>query len=161
MRTYLASDDANLANNASGGLYCWLEAATNATRQLQSPPDDLTREIGFQIATRRKGVLRGALQVATLVFEKGNQAQKDAICELVLQGLGYLVEELRYDRMHDEGDDVPFLRWNCFQLAHVMAESGFRDNPTITCWLESAEQDPMPEIRHAAISASAHQSEAR
>ena len=134
-------------------------AVTDSTHQLQPLPHDLIREIGFQIATRRKGVLRGALQVATLVFEKGNQAQKDAICELVLQGLGYLVEELRYDRMHDEDDDVPFLRWNCFQLARAMAECGFHDNPTIARWLESAESDPLPEVRHAAISTSAHQSE--
>ena len=161
MRTYLASYNDDLVYNASEGLYYWLEAATDSTHQLQPPPHDLIREIGFQIATRRKGVLRGALQVATLVFEKGNQTQKDAICELVLQGLGYLVEELRYDRMHDEDDDVPFLRWNCFQLARAMAECGFHDNSTIARWLESAESDPLPEVRHAAISASAHQSEDR
>ena len=63
--------------------------------------------------------------------------------------------------MHDEDNDVPFLRWNCFQLAHVMAECGFRDNPTIARWLENVESDPLPEVRHAAISASAHQSEDR
>ena len=159
MRTYLASYNDDLVYNASGGLYYWLEAVTDSTHQLQPLPHDLIREIGFQIATRRKGVLRGALQVAKLVFEEGSQAQKDAICDLVLQGLGSLVEELRYDKMSDQDEDVPFLRWNCFRLARAMAECGFRDNPTIARWLESAEQDPMPEVRYAAISASAHQSE--
>ena len=161
MRTCLASENDDLTYNAAGGLYYWLEAATDSTHQLQPPPDDLIREIGVLIATRRKKVLKWALQVAKLVFEEGNQTQKDAICELVLQGLGYLVEELRYDRGPDEDDDVPFLRWNCFQLVRSMAECGFRDNPTIVRWLESAEQDPMPEVRYAAISTSAHQSEDR
>ena len=161
MRTCLASENDDLTYNASVGLYYWLEAVVDATYQLQPPPDDLIREIGVQIATRRNGILRGALLVARLVFEKGNQAQKDAIYDLVLQGLGYLFEELRYDRMHDEGDDVPFLRWNCFRLVRAMAESGFHNNPTIARWLESAESDPLPEVRHAAISASVHQSEDR
>ena len=162
MRTCLASENDNLAYNAAGGLYYWLEAVTNSKYQLQSPPEDLIREIGVLIATRRKKVLKWALQVAKLVFEEGNQAQKDIIFQLVLQGLGYLVKELQYDRMsdEDEDDDVPFLRWNCFRLARAMAECGFRDNPTIVRWLESAEQDPMPEIRYAAISASLHQYEA-
>lgn len=161
MRTCLASENDDLTYNASVGLYYWLEAVVDATYQLQPPPDDLIREIGVQIATRRNGILRGALLVARLVFEKGNQVQKDAIYDLVLQGLGYLFEELRYDRMHDEGDDVPFLRWNCFRLVRAMAESGFHNNPTIARWLESAESDPLPEVRHAAISASVHQSEDR
>ena len=110
MRTCLASDEKDdLAYNAAEGLYYWLEAATDSKYQLQPPPDDLIREIGVLIATRRKKVLNWALQIAKLVFEKGNQAQKDVICELVLQGLGYLVEELRYDMSPDEDDDVPFL----------------------------------------------------
>ncbi len=159
MRISLVSENADLACNAAGGLYYWFETATDSKHQIQPPPDDLIREIGIIIANRRKNVLRWALQVAKLVFEKGNQAQKDAICELVLQGLGYLVEELRYDRMPDEDDDVPFLRWNCFQLARAMAECDFHDDPTIVRWFESAEQDPMPEVRYAAISASAHQSD--
>lgn len=159
MRTCLASENDNLTYNAAVGLYYWLEPSTNSTHQLQPPPDDLIREIGVLIATRRKKVLNWALQVAKLVFEEGNQAQQDIICELVLQGLGYLVEELSYDMSPDEDDDVPFLRWNCFQLARAMAECGFHDNPTIAHWLESAESDPLPEVRYAAISASAHQSE--
>ena len=159
MRTCLASENDALTYNAAGGLYYWLEAAIDSKYQLQSPPDDLIREIGVLIATRRKKILKWALQVAKLVFEEGSQAQKDAICDLVLQGLGSLVEELRYDKMSDQDEDVPFLRWNCFRLARAMAECGFRDNPTIARWLESAEQDPMPEVRYAAISASAHQSE--
>ena len=161
MRTCLASENNNLTYNATGGLYYWLEAATDSTRQLQSPPDDLIREIGVMIATRRKKVLKWALQVAKLVFEEGAQAQKDVICELVLQGLGYLIEELRYDMHSSEEDNVPFLRWNCFRLAQTMAKCGFRDNPTIALWLENAESDPLPEVRHAAISAFAHQGEDR
>ena len=161
MRVSLVSENADLAYNAAGGLYYWFEAATDSKHQIQPPPDDLIREIGIIIANRRKNVLRWALQVTKLIFEKGNQAQKDAICELVLQGLGYLVEELRYDRTPDEDDDVPFLRWNCFQLSRAMAECNFHDDPTIVRWFESAENDPLPEVRHAAISASAHQSEGR
>ena len=148
-----------MAYNAAGGLYYWFEAATDSKHQLQSPPDDLIREIGIIISNRRKNVLEWALQVAKLVFEEGTQEQKDTICDLVLHGLSYLVKELQYDRIQDEGDDVPFLRWNCFRLARAMAECGFHDDPTIVRWLESAESDPLPEVRHAAISVSSHQYE--
>ncbi len=161
MRISLISENADLAYNAAGGLYYWFEAATDSKHQLQSPPDNLIREIGIIIANRRKNVLRWALQVATLIFEKGTQGQKDTIRDLVLHGLSYLVKELQYDRIHDEGDDVPFLRWNCFRLARKMAECDLHDDPTIVRWLESAESDPLPEVRNATISTSAHQSEDR
>ena len=67
---------------------------------------------------------------------------------MALQGLDYLVEELRYDREHDI-DDVPFLRWACAHLALAMAECGLGDNPTVALWLESAKEDPLPEVRYA------------
>ena len=69
--------------------------------------------------------------------------------EYVLQGLAYLAEELRYEREHDDDNDVPLLRWRCTQLASSMSKAGLRDHPVVAQWLEIATSDPLPEVRYA------------
>ena len=149
MRMGLVSDNVDLAEDVAAGLHHWLTASAEADSQIRPPPDDLIREIGVVIATRKKAVLAQALQIAKWVFEEGNDAQKEAIRDLALQGLGYLIEELRYDREHDLDADVPFLRWACAHLALAMAECGFGDDPAIARWSENIENDPLPEVRYA------------
>ena len=151
MRMGLVSDNVELAESAVVGLYHWLTTSAEADSQVQLPPNDLVREIGIMIATRRKKALGQALEVAKWVFEEGNNAQKEAIRDLALQGLGYLVEELRYDRERDQDDDfdVPLLRWRCTHLALAMAECGFGDDPAVIRWSRNIEDDPLPEVRYA------------
>lgn len=152
MRMGLVSDNVTLARNAIAGLYHWLTTSTEVASQIQPPPNDLVREIGIMIAaTRRKGSLGQALHAAKWVFDEGNDAQREAIRDLALQGLGYLVEELRYDREHDRDDnvDVPLLRWRSAQLALSMAEHGLENAPAVSRWLEIVEKDPLPEVRYA------------
>lgn len=150
VRMELTSDDSTSAKNAAWGLLFWLVESAS-TPELCPPSDDLIREIGIIIATRRKVVLAQALQTAKWVFAEGSEAQREIIGQLAIQGLGYLAEELRYDREHDQGDDfdVPLLRWCCAHLALSMAERGFSDDPTVTRWLENAKEDPLPEVRYA------------
>ncbi len=161
MRMGLVSDDVEQAESAAVGLYYWLTRSAEADSQVQPPPNDLVREIGIMIATRRKKALGQALEVAKWVFDEGNDAQKEAIRDLALQGLGYLVEELRYDREHDQDADIPFLRWRCAHLALAMAECGLGDDPAVTRWLESAKEDPLPEVRYAKNSDFAQSSRGR
>lgn len=156
MRMGLVSDNVDIAEGAIAegaavGLHHWLIASAEAASQIQPPPNDLVCEIGIMIATRRKKALGQALEIAKWVFDEGNDAQKEAIRYQVLQGLGYLVEKLHYDREHDQNDDfdVPLLRWRCTHLALAMAECGFGDDPTVIRWSESIEKDPLPEVRHA------------
>lgn len=149
MRMGLVSDNVNLAEDAAVGLHHWLMASAGVASHIQPPPNDLVREIGIMIATRRKKALGQALEIAKWVFDEGNDAQKEAIRDLALQGLGYLVEELRYDREHDLDADVPFLRWACAHLALAMAECGLGDNPAVARWAENIENDPLPEVRYA------------
>jgi hypothetical protein len=102
------------------------------------------------IATRRKGVLNRALQVAHWIFTSGSTEQRDIIAQLTLHGLRYLIEELRYDRDHgDDGDvEIPLLRWGCAHLALAMSVSGYETDPTVIRWAEVAQNDPLPEVRH-------------
>ena len=150
MRTGLASQDELLANNAAAGLYHWLTTSAEVVSKVQRPPNDLVREIGIMIAARRKGPLSQALQIAKWVFDEGNDEQKEDIRQLALDGLGYLLEELRYDREHDQDDkiDIPLLRWRSAQLALSMAKHGYRDDSTISRWLEVSGEDPLPEVRY-------------
>ena len=145
----MVSDNVDLAKNSAAGLYHWVTASAEADSQIQLPPDYLIREIGVVIATRKKAILAQALQIAKWVFDEGNDAQKEAIRDLALQGLGYLVEELRYDREHDQDDDIPFLRWRCAHLALAMAKCGLGDDPAVARWSENIENDPLPEVRYA------------
>ena len=147
----MASDDKSIATDAMQGLWYWLDVSADCVLELPPPPIDLVREIGVIIATRRKAALARALQTANWVFKKCDLEQRNAIGELVSQGLHYLAQELRYDGIHDslEDADVPVLRWGCTQLALTMSERGFDADPAIAKWVESARNDPLPEVRHA------------
>ena len=161
MRMGLASDDPRLAKDAVRGLWFWLYNAANSNVGLQAPPGDLVREIGTIIATRRKASLGEALQIAKWIFSEGEAAQREIIGDLVAQGLGYLTEELRYDRNHDLDVDISLLRWGCTHLALAMAGCDFDTNPAITRWVETAKNDPLPEVRYAKGPTSSDQLEHR
>ena len=151
MRMALCSENADLVEDAASGLLFWLKAANNSDREIPSPPDDLLREISVLIATRRRGSLVEAMQVARWVFEHGRQTQRDRIAELVLHGLGYLVEDLKYSRASDDSrdDDTPTLRWRCVQLAIAMSKNGFGEEWAVKRWLSVMDIDPLPEVRNA------------
>ena len=148
IRLGLTSDDDLQVSLAMSTLQSWMSASAFGSISIISPPDDLVREIGAVIATRRKVALSGALSVANWIFESGHTSHQEIIGQLVLQGLSYLIEELRYDRQHDDGNRVPTLRFLCAQLAKSMAQRGYVDIPVISQWLETAQNDPLPEVRH-------------
>ena len=150
LRTGLVSDDIYFAESAAAGLFTWLQATADASRGLPPPPDDLIREIGVAIATRRKGMLDQALQIAEWILAEGRAEQKETIRGLSVQGLRFLIEELRYDRHYDrEGEDVdvPTLRWRCASLAVTLAKLGSED-PAVAAWMEAIGDDPLPEVRY-------------
>ena len=150
MRTGLVADDIYFAESAAAGLFTWLQATANASRGLPPPPDDLIREIGVAITTRRKGMLDQALQIAEWILAEGRAEQMETIRGLAVQGLRFLIEELGYDRYYDrEGEDVdvPTLRWRCASLAVTLAEQGSED-PAVVAWMEAIGGDPLPEVRY-------------
>ena len=152
MRMGLVSDKVSLAEDAAWGLFYWMKISDASDESFPKPPIDLIREIGVIIAARKSISLEVALQIAEWIFEQGDEDRKDAIGELALQGLRYLLEELRYDRGHERDEDsIPSLRRHCVQLALSMAAQGFEGEPIVTRWLKDAERDPMPEVRYAKV----------
>ena len=154
MRMGLVSDKAELAISALQGLRYWLGISDEEAAQVEPPPDDLVREIGVIIATRRKATLGEALRVAKWVFDYRSDAHRECIAEFALYGLGYLAEELRYDRFRTRDSDinidaVPRLRWLCAQLVSSMEKHGYKDHPVVKRWLQIIEEDPLPEVRYA------------
>ena len=159
MRIGLASDDEDTAKSATWGMHCWLNESSADASFIQVPPEDLVREIGVMVATRRKSALALSLQTAKWIIDKGSEKQKEVIFPLVLHGLEFLFEELRYDRKQDQDDynnkqdqddnNVPLLRWRSIQLASSMANSGFEDAPAVGRWLANVGSDPLPEVRNA------------
>ena len=161
MRMGLASDNVELAEDAVLGFHVWLRTASEEASSIPAPPEDLLREIGVMIATRRRGVLHRALRVAQWIFSSGSTDQRNNIDQLTLHGLRYLIEELRYDRDHDEEGEleIPLLRWGCAHLALAMLTSGYEADSTVMLWAEVAQKDPLPEVRYAESPASIHTSE--
>jgi hypothetical protein len=151
MRMGLASEKMDIAEEAVLGLHLWLRYSSEEASPIPPPPSDLVREIGVMIATRRQGVLNRALQVARWVFSAGSSEQRESIVQSTLHGLSYLIEELRYDRDHgDQGEEeIPLLRWGCTHLALAMSASGYGADATVRRWAEVAQDDPLPEVRHA------------
>ena len=127
-----------------------MHLSINSDPSVQSPPEDLLRELGLIIAARRKESLSEALQVARQMFDHGSDDQWGVILNSTLEGLDYLAEELRYDGEHDDSD-VPNLRWRCAQLASSMAQGGFHCRPAVARWLEAAATDPFPEVRNVVV----------
>ena len=152
MRMGLVSDKEVLAEDAAWGLFYWMKISDVADESFPQPSIDLIREIGVIIAGRRNVSLEIALQIATWIFDRGNEDRKEAISKLVLQGLGHLFEELWYDRREERDEDsIPSLRRHCVHLVLSMAEQGFEEGPIVSRWLKAAEGDPMPEIRYAKV----------
>ena len=149
LRSGLASNSRDMVTSALSCLASWLQRSKVADSSFQHPPSDLFREVGLVIAVRRKEALSPALEVAKLVFDEGTDEQREAMSEYVLQGLGYLAEELRYEGEHDDDNDVPLLRWLCTQLASSMSKAGLGDQQVVIQWLELATSDPLPEVRYA------------
>ena len=150
MRSALSSKERDVAEGAVRGLWRWLKMSMEAPTSVPAPPEDLVREIGIVISTRRGDVLAVALQLASWVFEEGDGSLQEVVRDLACQGLGYLLEELRYDRQRDQDEDVdvPGLRQWSGQLAVSMAGSGLAIEPVVARWLESVKNDPLPEVRN-------------
>ena len=149
LRIGVTSDDYELARNAVFGIHQWLEAASDPESKVPEPPEDLVLEIGIAIASRRNTVITAALQLAAWIFDKGQESHKETIQQLVEHGLRYLAQELRYDREHENPDEIPRKRLYCAELAAAMAKCGLDENPAVVPWLEIAKDDPLPEVRNA------------
>ena len=150
LRVGITSNTNALAASAASGILLWLSELSDAESGTPMPPEDLVREIGVAIAYRRRGAsLVGALQAARWIFNSGTGASKEAISQLVENGLDYLATELSYDRDHENPDDIPLLRLLCAQLAVAMAKDGQDQHSAIARWLEIAKEDPLPEVRDA------------
>lgn len=150
LRKGLISEYPKEASNAMYSLYIWLETSLKTKNsQIPKPSDDLFREIGLTIATRRKGSLIQALIAANAIFEFGTEYEYGIIESLVLDGLWYLKIEQKYDLEHPDPQEVPLIRRHCVKLAYTMSKKGLEQNQTIIDWLEISKSDPLPEVRYA------------
>ena len=148
----MASDDDDLTRSGMLGLHSWLAASAKEEEASASPPpNDMLREVGFMIASRRSAALPHALQLAKWVFDHGTSDYQESVSDLAVHGLWYLAEELRYDHDRPTEDDIdlPLLRWLCAELAQSMAQRGFGDEPGVDVWLKLGKGDPLPEVRYA------------
>ena len=144
LTTALASGDDVRVRRAMTTVRRWISMEDSLAQP--HVPDNVIREIGAIVASRRRDALADALWCAASVVDKGSSHQRDAISLFVLHGLGYLVEELQYGRYQTLGD-VPTMRLLCVQIAGSMARHGYKGHSAIEMWLQIGRDDPFPEIR--------------
>lgn len=149
LRAGTASGDRRIASAALSGLNSWTELTNGSDLSVSDLPDDILRQLGITIAVRRRDLLSDALHVARRLFDDGRLDAQKVILTHVLEGLGYLADELRYDAEQEAGD-IPHLRLRCAQLASSMSKAGLDQSPEVMQWLEIASADPFPEIRQVA-----------
>ena len=150
MSTGLASNNDKMARSAMFSLHDWMCFSADPVLEFTTPPQHLVHELGIAVAARRSTVLAAGLDAAKWVFEEGSENQRETIRDSVLQGLGYLAEELRYDREDAFGEelDIPLTRWRSAQVARALAMQGMSEHPIVLRWLEIGKGDPLPEVRH-------------
>ena len=144
LRTGMASGNRDRATGALSGLGTWLRLSNSADSPAVVLPEDLLRQLGLVIAVRKREVLSVALQVAKQLFDEGSYDSQEIVLSYILEGLGYLAKELRYDSESEKGD-ISHLRLRCAQLASSMSRAGFGNLPEVMSWLELASSDPFPE----------------
>ena len=149
LRDGLTSDDRTMASSAAFGLRRWLESTSQLPTNTELPPDHIIKEIGFAIASRRTTATVASLMAAEFIFKHGNQEHKEAIRGSVEDGLGYLLEELSYDRQHDDPNEIPELRLACVRVAINMLTGQTDPHPFVIAWIDAARHDPLPEVRFA------------
>lgn len=149
IHTCLASDSPQHSEGAIWGVYQWARAALVLPQRIPELPEELIREIGNVVAIRRQKVLRPALDIARWVVEKAPPGHADLVAALAIQGLSFLVQELRYEKEDDDRKDVPALRRNCVRLAFALADRGWGEDSAVLAWISESETDPLPEARFA------------
>ena len=127
LRTGLASDDDARSRAAVSVLRFWVSNASVLVTALDPIIDELVREIGIIVSSRRRIPLVDALWCSKWIFDRGTQNHQDAVSRFVLNGLSYLAEELQYER-EPNFEDVATLRLLCVQLASAMAGRGYETN---------------------------------
>ena len=150
MAVGLASADRDMARGAFHALHLWLRWEPDET--LPTPPERLVREVGVATAARRLAATGEALGIAQWIFEEGRADHREIIRDLVLTGMEYLLEELRYDREPATENmlDIPLARWRCIQVARAIAAEQSEAPEVVRRWLELGRDDPLPEVRHVA-----------
>ena len=147
LRIGLTSSDIEMAHDAAESLVKWLERSKDPELQIPAPPEDLIREVGIAIASRRIPALVGALRAATWIFDEGTAQQQETISSLVQDGMNFLALELHYGQEYYDEAYVPLLRLLSARLTVAMAKAGMRYEPAVAIWLASAYTDPFPEIK--------------
>ena len=146
MRNALASDGPR-ARDATRALLFWLRDARN--NDWSPPPNDLIREVGVIVATRRKAALVDALSVVECLFTSSDADLWAVVKDLVVEGLGYLLKDLDYGREDMPTDlNVPEVRWRCAAVAAAI-EQADPGEEIVSAWIRESAQDPMPEVRYA------------
>ena len=145
LTTAFASSDEAKVRSAMKTVRDWVSTPENPG--LLAVPDNLIREIGAIIASRRRDALADALWCSVSIFSRGTARQREVISLFAQHGLVYLAEEMNYHLPQHE-EDVPTIRFLCVQLAASMANNGYESLAGVQMWLSIGRSDPFPEVRN-------------
>ena len=94
IRRGLVSPRSDAARAALQGLHDWWVRAD--AREIEAPPDDLLRELGSIVSTRRQPAIRHAIYVAEALVGRMGSNLDQTLVKALCVGLHYLLEETEY-----------------------------------------------------------------
>lgn len=158
IRREFARPEADFHLSALRGIVYWADPPLTASARQRMPavPKDLLRQVGAAVALRRPESLELAIDGSLNILRRqASKADKNFRDDLVT-GLDYLFAEAGYRLRADQlsplqYDRVPAIRRNCVKLARSLADAGHTED-AVQRWLVAATNDPLPEVRLAAIS---------
>jgi hypothetical protein len=153
LRQSLASSRRAQADAGVEAVWWWLEEGRRLG--LADPPGDLVREIAIAVSMRRPS-LQQAFRAAEWMLRNEIVSESERFARLVAEGLGYLLEEARYEaalaRRAKPGmgpTDITEVRILCVRMALALEHAGFGELHAVGEWIRQAQSDPFPEVRSA------------
>lgn len=149
LRTALVSNDRERYVAAIEAVYLW---SVHSASPLPLPPEDLVREVGAGVRTRRTPALETALAFSTRLLASSPTRLGDLIVDDVRVGLEYLVEELKYRNPAEYSgpvpyEDVPRFRLLSARLAGELARRVGTGDPAVHAWVRELANDPLNYVR--------------
>src|SRR5262249_47761957 len=157
LRRELANPNPGFYLSAFRGIVYWVNCSVRGSggraRKVTLIPDDLLLEVSTAVAVRRTEALRLALDCSYNVIRQLPDSAAPLFARNLLIGLDYLFAETAYRERAGADDRYPYkelprIRWLAARLAIHLSSRGYDQEPIIRRWVEAANADPLPEIRH-------------
>ena len=148
----LRSHRPEIAGAALDSVYRWL--LNGGAWHVPRPSDAILFGVAMIVEDLWPDVLERALLAADAAVVSGDQRLTPRFVNPLLRGLFALLVAADYQRADFgswsgiKADDLPSVRAAAARLAVSLSSAGYKTERIIQQWIETAAEDPLPEVRH-------------